>query len=168
MMFVALIALLPLLPLINAIQSAGHESYARDSRRLLRRVNARRSTYIPAFEPESVTFGAGSKQYLSPTGHEFQSYTLDSTFGLEEYTGKTILLTVVPVEGNVTCDALGAKVAEYTKMDDVWDPVRMSLQSVFGGQLMPSPSCKPSCLRAPTRTTLTGKSPIASRHGEDR
>lgn len=122
-MLSALFALLPLLPLILSLELAGNENYARDASRLLRRSKERRSTYVPTFQPESVSFTIGSKEYLSPTGGEFKSYTLDNDFGLESYVGKSMLVTVIPVDGNVTCDALGKKVDEYTKMDDVWDKV---------------------------------------------
>lgn len=122
-MLAALFALLPLLPLITALETAGNENYARDSRRLLRRSIAKRSSYAPAFQPESITFEVGSKQYLSATGVEFKSYSLNPSFGLESYSGKTLLVTVIPVSGAVTCDALGKKVEEYTRKDDVWDPV---------------------------------------------
>lgn len=128
-MFNLLFALIPLLPSITALQTAGHENYARDSRRLLRASNVKRSTYTPTFEPESITFNVDSKQYLSPTGHEFLSYILDPSFGLEEYAGQTMLMTVIPVEGEVTCDALGKRVEEYAKIDDVWATV--SACSVF-------------------------------------
>lgn len=116
MMLVALFALLPLLPLITSLELAGNENYARDSRRLLQKSLERRATYTPAFQPESVSFTIGSKEYLSPTGASFKSYTLDNGFGLETFVGQSMLVTVVPVEGNVTCDALTKKVEEYTKI----------------------------------------------------
>lgn len=122
-MLSSLFALLPLLPLLTALELAGNENYARTSRRLLRRSIERRSSYIPAFQPESVSFTIGSKEYLSPTGNEFKAYTFDNDFGLEGYGGDSMLVTVLPVQGNVTCDALGKKVAEYMKKDDVWDKV---------------------------------------------
>lgn len=129
-MLASLFALLPLLPLISALQLAGNENYARDSRRLLRPSLERRSSYVPALQPESVSFTLGPKEYISPTGGEFKSYTLDPDFGLDEYAGKSMLVTVIPVEGNVTCDALGKMVDEYTKKDDVWDKVSFSDKEV--------------------------------------
>lgn len=129
MLFSAFLCLVPSIPLSSALQLSGNQNYARDSRRLLRKSYpsslVQRSAWTPAYQPSSVTFSIGSKEYLSPTGPEFKTYTLDEVFGLEGYAGKTVLVTVMKVdEGNVSCDILGKMVEEYTKKDDVWDQVR--------------------------------------------
>jgi hypothetical protein len=42
---------------------------------------------------------------------------------LGDFAGKLLPVTVFEVDGEVTCDVLGSKVAEYASSDDVWDPV---------------------------------------------
>jgi hypothetical protein len=121
-------SVLSLLPTLLASGLAGNENYAVEARRSLSSGTAhRRATSAPSFEPESVTFAVGSgnstKHYLSPTGSQFKSYTLQQEWGLDEYAGEMFLITVFQVEGQVTCDTLGDLVLAYENADDVWDQV---------------------------------------------
>lgn len=124
-MLTSLISVIAALPVITAGSSglAGNENYARNARRSLeKRSVSKRSSGI-SFEPESISFEVSDKQYLSPTGSAFKSYSVAGDWGLEELKGKTLPLTVFKVAGEVTCDVLGQAVEKYGQVDDVWDEV---------------------------------------------
>lgn len=124
-MLTSLLSVIAALPVITAgtTQLAGNENYARDARRSLERRSASKRSSGLAFDVESVSFEIGDKQYLSPTGSLFKSYSIPQDWGLEEYKGKTLPVTVFKVDGEVTCDVLGKAVEKYTSADDVWDEV---------------------------------------------
>jgi hypothetical protein len=143
--------LLSLLPSLLAYPQpkplAGNENYAQNARRSLHALRPRSSS-APSFGPESVTFNIGDKSYLSPVGEDFKSYKLASEWGLEAYEGKTMLVSVVNVVGEVTCDTLGKKVAEYGSVDDVWDQVSGSSLSLTRCFTVPHASRRCTNLRA--------------------
>jgi hypothetical protein len=52
---------------------------------------------------------------------------LTEDWGLGDFKGQMMPVTVFTVEGEVTCDVLGKKVAGYAAADDVWDEVGVLL-----------------------------------------
>jgi hypothetical protein len=131
-MLTSLLTVIAALPAITASTSrlAGNENYARDARRSLslekRSASPSKRSSGPSFDVESLSFEMGDKQYLSPTGAAFKSYSVAADWGLEAYKGKTVPVTVFKVEGEVTCDVLGKAVEKYGTSDDVWDEVSLS------------------------------------------
>ena len=103
-------------------QLAGNENYAYEARNSLRRSTSKRAA-ATEFDPKAITFSVGDKQFISPTGAEFKTYNVKGNWGLESYAGKTIPITVIPVNGEVTCSLLQSKVDKYKEADDVWDEV---------------------------------------------
>lgn len=108
---------------------AGNENYAAQTRAL-------RAASLGSLKPRSgplkyqatsVSFTVGqgdeAKDYLSPIGESYKSYTMLPKWGLEGFTGQMVPVTVFNVEGEVTCDILGDKLAACTSIDDVWDEV---------------------------------------------
>ncbi|KAK8865571.1 hypothetical protein IAR55_000715 [Kwoniella newhampshirensis] len=112
----------------QASQLAGHENYARDARRSLQRSlkSEKRAASEFSFDPQIITFSVGDKQYLSPTGSAFKSHSISEKWGLNDYKGQTLPVTVIQVDGHVTCDVLGKKVETFSSVDDVWDQSFMS------------------------------------------
>lgn len=128
-MLTSLISVIAALPVISAgsVGLAGNENYARDARRSLERQTVNKRSNGARFEPESVSFEINGKQYLSPTGSAYRSYSAAADWGLDELKGKTLPVTVFKVAGEVTCDVLGKAVEKYGDSDDVWDAVSQSL-----------------------------------------
>jgi hypothetical protein len=127
-MLTSLISVIAALPVISAGSPglAGNENYARNARRSLEQRSASKRSTGLSFEPESVSFEVADKQYLSPTGSAFKSYSVAGDWGLDDFKGKTLPLTVFKVAGEVTCDVLGKAVEKYGQADDVWDQVSLS------------------------------------------
>jgi len=127
-MLTSLLSVIAALPVITAGSSAlaGNENYARNARRTLEKSVTKRSN-SPTFEPESVSFEIKGKQYISPTGSVYKSYSTAADWGLDGYKGTTLPVTVFKVAGEVTCDVLGKAVERYGTSDDVWDEVRSRL-----------------------------------------
>ena len=124
-MLTSLLSVIAALPVISAGTSplAGNENYARDARRSLTQRSVTKRSSGLSFDPESVSFEVGNKQYLSPTGAIYKSYSAAADWGLDEYKGKSLPVTVFKVAGEVTCDVLGKAVEKYGSSDDVWDEV---------------------------------------------
>ena len=119
-------ALLLTVPLVHGhgtAKLAGNEDYAMRARASLSAPKIKRST-SPSFDPESISFELNDKSYLSPVGAAFKTYTVGAEWGLDSVAGQSMLITVFDVAGEVTCDTLGDKVAEYGSADDVWEEVR--------------------------------------------
>jgi len=127
-MLTSLLSVIAALPVITAGSSAlaGNENYARNARRTLEKSINKRSNG-PTFEPESVSFEISGKQYISPTGLVYKSYSAAADWGLDEYKGTILPVTVFKVAGEVTCDVLGKAVEKYGTSDDVWDEVSLRL-----------------------------------------
>lgn len=127
-MLTSLISVIAALPVITASSSglAGNENYARNARRSLEKRSTAKRSSVLSFESESVSFEIGDKQYLSPTGSAFKSYAVAGNWGLDDYKGKTLPVTVFKVAGEVTCDVLGKAVEKYGQADDVWDEVSLA------------------------------------------
>lgn len=101
----------------------GGEKYAST-----RRINTPRARSMSSgLVQDGLSFALGSgedgKMFFSPIGAEFTSYALAGNWGLSDYAGQTLPVTVFTVEGNVTCDALGHLVSGYLSKDDVFDEV---------------------------------------------
>lgn len=124
-MLTSLLSVIAALPVITAGSSAlaGNENYARNARRTLEKQSITKRSSGPSFEPESVSFEINGKQYISPTGSVYKSYSAAADWGLDEYKGTTLPVTVFKVAGEVTCDVLGKAVEKYGSSDDVWDQV---------------------------------------------
>jgi hypothetical protein len=124
-MLTSLLSVIAALPIISAGTStlAGNENYARNARRSLESKSINKRSSSLTFEPESVSFEIGDKQYISPTGSAYKSYSVNADWGLDGYKGKTLPVTVFKVAGEVTCDVLGKAVEKYGTSDDVWDEV---------------------------------------------
>lgn len=124
-MLTSLLSVIAALPIISAGSPglAGNENYARNARRSLAQRSVTKRSSSLTFEPESVSFEIGDKQYISPTGPIYKSYSAAGDWGLDEYKGKTLPVTVFKVAGEVTCDVLGKAVERYRSSDDVWDEV---------------------------------------------
>jgi hypothetical protein len=124
-MLTSLLSVIAALPVISAgsSASAGNENYARNARRSLQNRSVTKRSSSLSFEPESVAFEIGDKQYLSPTGSVYKSYSVAGDWGLDDYKGKTLPITVFKVAGDVTCDVLGKAVEKCGTSDDVWDEV---------------------------------------------
>jgi len=105
---------------------AGNENYAAHARSLLESSMVRRDTGM-ASQVASVSFTVGqgdsAKEYLSPIGPRHKSYILSSDWGLDTLIASALPVTVFTVDGEVTCDVLGKKVAEFKALDDVFDQV---------------------------------------------
>jgi hypothetical protein len=133
-MLTSLLSVIAALPLISAgtPRLAGNENYARNARRSLENRSVTKRSAGLTFDPESVTFELGNKQYLSPTGSKFKSYSVDGDWGLDDLKGKSLPVTVFKVAGEVTCDVLGKAVEKYAAVDDVWDEVgfNMTIQPI--------------------------------------
>lgn len=125
----SLLSVIAALPVITAGSSAlaGNENYARNARRSLGKQSITKRSNSPTFEPESVSFEINGKQYISPTGLVYKSYSAAADWGLDEYKGSTLPVTVFKVTGEVTCDVLGKAVEKYGTSDDVWDEVSSPL-----------------------------------------
>ncbi|OCF30351.1 hypothetical protein I316_07995 [Kwoniella heveanensis BCC8398] len=130
-----LVPLSSILPLLLALATAspalargfvGNEDYAAQSRNLLRSSMARRDGGISS-QVASVSFTLGqgdmAKDYLSPISSNHKSYTVTSDWGLDSLVGVTTPVTVLTVDGEVTCDVLGKKVSEFMAVDDVFDTI---------------------------------------------
>lgn len=105
----------------EATELAGNENYAQDARQTLKNSVKKRSG--TSFESQSITFSLGDKPYLSPTASHFKSYSVPAQWGLDDFQGQTVPVTVISVEGEVTCDTLGKSVDTFSQVDDVWDQV---------------------------------------------
>jgi len=105
---------------------AGNENYASESRSLLESSLARRDS-VMSTQATSATFTIGqgdeTKNYLSPTGPKHKSYSLSFEWGLDQLEASARPMTVFTVDGEVTCDILGKKLADFAAIDDVFDPV---------------------------------------------
>ena len=72
----------------------------------------------------SLGHGEDGKRFISPVGSQFTAHTLPASWGLEGHVGQTLPVTVMTVDGNVTCDSVGGLVADFLARDDVFDEVR--------------------------------------------
>jgi hypothetical protein len=132
-MFAFLECLLLCLVLVSPVSAkgpAGNENYAAKARSLLKSSMIRRNPGISS-QVASVSFTVGqgdtAKDYLSPIGPRHKSYTLTSDWGLDSLAATMMPVTVFTVEGEVTCDVLGVKLANFTGLDDVFDQVNHTL-----------------------------------------
>ncbi|WVW82683.1 hypothetical protein I302_104694 [Kwoniella bestiolae CBS 10118] len=104
---------------------AGNEDYAAQSRSLRNSaINRRDASMTPQVASVSFTVGQSdaTKDYLSPIGPNHNCYSLTSDWGLDGLVGSAMPVTVFTVDGEVTCDVLGAKVSDFSAVDDVFDP----------------------------------------------
>lgn len=122
-------SILAILAVSALAQTAGNEQYASTSRSLLNRANLGRRADVGPLDiaPSSITFSVGAddnvRQFLSPIGLTHKNHTLKVNWGLEGFIGETLAVSVITVNGEVTCDTLGSKISSYMSMDDVWDEV---------------------------------------------
>jgi len=128
-MLALLYGLLSASPALSA-QLAGNEDYAYAARQSLAHspTTVKRGVTDLAFQPASLAFTVGDKQYLSPTGPQFKRYSIGAEWGLDAFAGQSLAVTVFEVEGEVTCDVLESKVDQFRQSDDVWDTVSRSFE----------------------------------------
>lgn len=100
---------------------AGNENYAQ-TRVLREAAKLHKRDGVQAIQATGLTFSIGegddAKLYISPSGPLHKSYTLSGA-------GSTSILpvTVINVDGDVSCDTLGDLVLQFQQNDDVWDEV---------------------------------------------
>lgn len=118
--------------LASSLELAGNEGYAYAARQSLAQQSSAHKRSVTsglAFQPASVSFAIGDKQYLSPTGPQFRRHVAEAEWGLDAFAGQSLPVTVFDVEGEVTCDVLGRKLDKFRQADDVWDSVSKNYQN---------------------------------------
>lgn len=145
-------SILAILTVPALAQTAGNEQYASTSRSLLNRVTAGKRADIGPLDiaPSSITFSIGAddnvRQFLSPIGLTHKNHTLKANWGLEGFVGETLAVSVITVNGEVTCDTLGSKISSYRSVDDVWDEVS-NMGRISADGLGLYASCRPPVQR---------------------
>lgn len=109
---------------------AGNENYAQ-TRILREAAKLQKRDGVQSLQATGLTFSIGegddAKLYISPSGPSHKSHTLTGAGAVG-----TVPITVINVDGDVTCDTLGNLVVDFQQNDDVWDEVslRSHLHSV--------------------------------------